>query len=78
VTDDYRGELGVSTTDPGRAWARGSASFEIRWPEATVRTEANLSVESDRDRFEVEITLHVFDDDELLARREWTRSLPRA
>lgn len=78
ITDDYRGELGVSTTDPGCAWARGSSTFEIRWPEVTARTEANLSVRSDGDRFEVEITLDVFDGAELLTRREWTRSLPRA
>ena len=77
VTDDYRGELGVSTTDPGSAWARGTSSFEVRWPEVTVRTEARLSVRSDGDRFDVEITLDVFDGDDLLARREWTRSLPR-
>ena len=78
VTDDYRGELGVSTTDPGLAWARGSSSFQIVWPEATVRSEAQLSVRSDRDRFDVEITLDVFDGDDLLARREWNRSLPRS
>jgi hypothetical protein len=78
VTDDYRGELGVSTLDPALAWARGTSSFEITWPEATVRTEASLSVRSDAHRFEVEITLTVHDGEELLTRREWTRSLPRS
>lgn len=71
VTDDYRGELGVSTTDPANAWARGTSSFEITWPEATVRTEAVLSVRSDAHRFEVEILLTAHDGDDEVARRRW-------
>ncbi len=77
VTDDYRGELGVSTTDPADAWARGSSSFTIRWPEATVRTESALSIRSNRDRFDVEITLDVFHGDERLAHRRWSTTCPR-
>ena len=32
VTDQYDGTVGVSTTDPGAAWARGRAAFTIAWP----------------------------------------------
>ncbi len=77
VTDEYRGELGVSTTDPADAWARGTSSFEIRWPEATVRTEATLSVRSDAHRFEVEILLTAHEGDDEVARRRWTVDHPR-
>ena len=77
VTDDYRGELGVSTTDPADAWARGTSSFEIAWPEATVRTEATLSVRSDARRFDVEILLTVHDGDEEIARRRWVADAER-
>jgi putative CocE/NonD family hydrolase len=77
VTDDYRGELGVSTTNPADAWARGSSSFEIAWPEASVRTESTLAVTSDAERFDVEIGLVVWDGDVELTRRTWTASLPR-
>jgi predicted acyl esterase len=77
VTDDYRGELGVSTVDPAVAWARGSSSFEITWPEATVRTESTLSVRSDAERLDVEIGLVVHDGDAEIARRTWRTSHPR-
>lgn len=77
VTDDYRGRLGVSTIDPALAWATGSASFEIRWPEATVRTESTLLIRSDRDRFEVELELVVHDGGVEFARRRWSTSFDR-
>ena len=51
TTDDYRGELGVSTTEPGRTRGRvGTSSYRMTWPEATVRTEATLAVVSDERR----------------------------
>ncbi len=77
VTDDYRGELGVSTVDPAVAWARGAATFAIEWPEATVRTESTLSVVSDATEFDVTIELRVWDGDDQIADRRWTRRLSR-
>jgi hypothetical protein len=77
VTDDYRGELGVSTADPSVAWARGTSSFEIVWPEARVRTESTLTVRSDAHRFEVEIVLTVHDGDTEIAGRRWSTVYPR-
>jgi hypothetical protein len=78
VSDDYRGELGVSTIDPANAWARGSARFEIRWPEVTAVSTATLSVRSDREHVSAEITLTVTADGEPVAARTWTTSVPRA
>ena len=81
VTDDYRGELGVSTVDPALAWARGSARYEIVWPEATVLTESTLSVRSDRDMIELDIGLVVSegapDSRAEVRRRAWHVQLPR-
>ena len=77
VSDDYRGELGVSTVDPARAWARGSASYVIEWPEATVTTESTLEVTSDAEAFDVTIRLRVRDGDDEIADRRWHRRLPR-
>lgn len=72
VTDDYRGELGVSTADPSRAWARGMSSFEVEWPEARIRTEATLDVVSDGDGLRTEIRLRVWDGDIEIAERRWS------
>ena len=77
VTDDYSGQLGVSTVDPGLAWARGSSSFEIRWPEAMVRTESTLSITSNNERFEIELDLVVHHDGLEVARRSWSSSIVR-
>lgn len=76
VTDDYRGELGVSTVDPSLAWARGTAQFQIAWPEATVRTESELRVESDRNELRAEITRRVWHGDEELPATVWTTTIP--
>ena len=78
VTDDYRGQLGVSTVDPALAWARGSARFEIRWPEAAVTSEAALSMRSDHERFEAEITLTVTADGQPFAAAELDVDRPAA
>ncbi len=77
VSDDYRGQLGVSTVDPSRAWARGHASYVIEWPEAIVTTESTLEVTSDAEAFDVTIRLKVRDGDSEIADRAWHRRLPR-
>jgi predicted acyl esterase len=55
VHERYTGSLGVSTVDPGSAWARATASYRIDWPEATIQTEAHLEIRSDAKAFHVEI-----------------------
>jgi predicted acyl esterase len=74
VTDDYRGEVGVLVDEPAHAWARGTASFEISWPEATVRAESTVEVTSDGDGLSATIGLRVWDGGELVAER--TSRLP--
>jgi uncharacterized protein len=71
ISDDYRGELGVSTVDPAAAWARGTSSFRIEWPDATVRTEASLCVTSNSESFDVTIALQAFDGETQVADRTW-------
>jgi hypothetical protein len=53
VEERYEGAVGVSTVDPGAAWARGSARFVIRWPEADCVAEARLELRSDADAYHV-------------------------
>jgi uncharacterized protein len=53
VEERYEGALGVSTDDPGLAWARGSARYRITWPEVTATTEAHLDLRSDADAYHV-------------------------
>jgi hypothetical protein len=77
VTDDYRGEVGVSVVDPAQSWARGRSAYLIEWPEGSARTEATLEVTSDADTFEVTMRLRVHDGDDELADRTWHMSLPR-
>ncbi len=77
VTDDYRGTVGVSTVDPAAAWARGTSSFAIEWPEATARSEVTLDITSDASAFQLAIDLHVWDGDTEIAHKVWRRSIPR-
>jgi predicted acyl esterase len=77
VTDQYDGIVGVSTTDPGAAWARGRSAFTITWPEATCATVAKLEVRSDAAVYDVQLELEVTLDGEPFAAREWKESIPR-
>lgn len=76
VTDDYCGRLTVSTDDPGRASATGTARFEIVWPDVSCRTEATLSVRSEADEFHVDIELTVWEHDTEIAHRNWHLGTP--
>ncbi len=67
----------MSTVNPADAWAEGSASFEIRWPEATCRTEAALTVRSDEEALRVDIDLLVTEDGAEIAHQRWAATLPR-
>jgi uncharacterized protein len=73
----YEGLVGVSTHDPGRAFAAGEAGYEIRYPEATVRASTQVTVRSDRDAYRVRIDLVTQDGDEERHRRRWERTIPR-
>ena len=53
VEEHYEGEVGVSTRDPGTAWARATSRYRIAWPEAVVATEARLDLTSDANTYHV-------------------------
>jgi hypothetical protein len=77
IDDDYEGELGVSTVDPGRAWAKGRTSFTISWPEATCSTVGTIDVRSDAESINVVVELVALRDGETFATRSWHESFPR-
>jgi hypothetical protein len=77
IDDEYEGELGVSTVDPGRAWAKGRTAFTIRWPEAACSTVGTLDVRSDADAMHVVVELVATRDGEPFASRSWRESFPR-
>ena len=77
IDDVYEGELGVSTVDPGRAWAKGRTAFTIRWPEATCSTVGTVDVHSDADTIHVVIEMVATRDGQPFATREWRESFPR-
>jgi predicted acyl esterase len=53
IRERYEGSIGVSTVDPGTAWARATSRYVIRWPEADCATEARLELRSDADAYHV-------------------------
>jgi predicted acyl esterase len=75
--DRYEGTVGVSLDDPGRSWARGRGRFEIRYPEATVGSDVETTITSDRDSYTLEIDLRVHENHEERWRRRWERVFPR-
>jgi hypothetical protein len=77
VEDVYEGTVGVSTVDPGRAWARGHSRFRIEWPEAACGSDAVLDVRSDATTYHVSIELTTTRDGEPFASRSWHEAIPR-
>ena len=47
MTQWYGGTVGVSTVDPGRTFVDAGAEYELRYPEATVRTVARTVIRGD-------------------------------
>jgi hypothetical protein len=75
-TDHYAGAVTVDR----RRWtqtASSSASFEIAWPEATVRTATTVDFTADAERFDVTVTVEAAEGDTVLAKRTWTQGVPR-
>jgi hypothetical protein len=78
IADAYDGTLGVSTRDPGRAWARGTVSLAITWPGIdTCRTVSTIDVRSDANAWHVAIELVATEGDREVGRRSWRESIPR-
>jgi putative CocE/NonD family hydrolase len=77
VRDSYLGDAGVHIDDPSRAWAIGTSTFEIDWPEATCATAATVAVRSDADTYHVTIELNATLDGVPFATRSWSEAIPR-
>jgi len=79
IEERYAGEVGVSTVDPGRAWAVSNARYRVRWPEADVVTEARLELRSDAKEFHVVVDVVAEELDGPFGRRErrFERRIPR-
>jgi putative CocE/NonD family hydrolase len=77
ILDSYGGEIGVSTVDPGRAWATGATTFELAFPEAKVRTASRGTLRTEDGEWHLSLELDVFEGDELIAARRWERTVPR-
>jgi predicted acyl esterase len=77
IDDVYEGELGVSTVDPARAWARGRCAFTIGWPEATCATVSTIDVTSDAEAIHVAVDLVATHNGIPFADRAWRESFPR-
>jgi uncharacterized protein len=79
VEERYEGTLGVSTEDPGLAWARGSARYRITCPEATVTTKARLDLRSDTDAYHVVVEVVAEEEGGGIGRhiRRFERTIPR-
>jgi predicted acyl esterase len=73
----YGGTVGASTEDPGRAFVDSSATYELRFPEATVRTRSRLRIESDAEAYRVQVEIDAGEGDEVRWSRRWERRIPR-
>jgi predicted acyl esterase len=77
LDERYGGTVGVSTSEPGVAWAEGRSSFEVTWPEVTARAEARGRLRSDSGSYDLHLELDVWADGEIVASRVWDQSHPR-
>jgi predicted acyl esterase len=77
ITDRYRGEIRVRWDRPGIASASGGVSFELSWPETTVRAASRGTLRSDPTTWYLELELEVSENGEVIRTRRWERTLPR-
>jgi hypothetical protein len=69
--------VGVSIDDPGRAYVDATATYVIRFPEATVRTRARLNIQSDADAYTVGLEVDASKDEDVGWSRRWDRRIER-
>ena len=77
VWDIQEAVIGVSTTDPGRAWVQARAVYSITWPEVKVTNEARIRMDSDAENYKVVLELDVNENDEPRSSRRWEKTIPR-
>lgn len=81
ATERYQGRVTVDTRTFEQR-AEGEVGFRLGWPEATVETRSRLSVRIGATSYEVSVELEAAelsgtDDEEVIGRRRWHRTLPR-
>jgi predicted acyl esterase len=76
-SDRYWGEITAGVHDPGNSRASAGASLVLSWDEASVRTESRATLRSDPGNWHLSIELEVYDGDDLIAERQWERTMPR-
>jgi hypothetical protein len=57
--------------------AEGGADFTVRWPEATVRARADVTLLAGPTAYDLDIALQTWRDGEPFAARHWRRSIER-
>jgi len=77
VSARYGGTISVSTEDPGATRAEGGTTFELRFPETTVRTRSHGVLRSDGESWHLLLELEVAEGDDVWHTRHWQRTLPR-
>jgi predicted acyl esterase len=77
VSEDYEGAVGVSSDNPGNAWARAHTTYRIAWPEATCTTETHLELRSDDRTYHLVVDLAAQEDGAKARKRRWERVIPR-
>ena len=76
VRERYSGRVEVAAGTFAQR-AEAAADFSVTWPEATVRTRADLVVEAGPTSYDVDLTVVTWQDGEPFGSRRWTRSIPR-
>ncbi len=79
VAEDYEGAVGVSTVDPGQAWARARATYRVAWPEVECVTEARLELRSDAEAYHVvvDVSAEGLGGEDGRRERRWEHVIPR-
>jgi uncharacterized protein len=77
MREHYAGTAGVSSKDPGHAWIRGRAMFELAWPEVTARAETRMVLTSDRSAYHLSLELDVAENDAVKKSLQWKEAYPR-
>jgi hypothetical protein len=77
ITDRYGGDIRVQSDRPGLAAASGGVSFELSWPEVTVRTASRGTLRTDETTWRLELELEVSENGNVIRTRRWERTVPR-
>jgi len=72
----HRGTVEVNTTTFEQR-VSAHCSYRLHWPEATIATEASLSVSVAEDAYHVQISVVAAENDDVVYRNHWKESIPR-